>query len=267
MPPLRSFDLPPPASMPRRATWPAALAAALLSAWTAAPTFGADLTPPVVRSERVRIESTAHGALVQGSLRRAQTVDYLVRGSAGQTLSVVMSASHVAVRFDVHPPDSDQSMFVGAAAGRRFDAVLPVDGDYVVRISLPRAATRRDDTAIYALNVELKGRPVAPLAAPAEPELRGSGFHAVATVACSHYLKTSVRECRAYVTRRTGDGNASVEVRWPDGGRRRILFLGGMPVASDAAEPMSMQRVGEACQLRWGTVERVEIPETLVRGG
>jgi hypothetical protein len=241
------------------AAWACALAATVTSVDAAADT------------ERVAFAGGADvgTAIVQGQLRPARSVDYRVHGGAGQTLSIVMSASHLGVQFDVNPPDSEQPMFVGQRSGRRFEGVLPADGDYTLRVYLPRASAgaQGEETAIYALQVGVAGRAVAPLDAGRDAVIPGTGFHAMGTVACSHYLKTAVHECRAYVTRRNGDGNATVEVRWPDGARRRVLFLGGLPVADDAAEPMSVQHVGAVCQLRFGDVERVEIPETLVRGG
>jgi hypothetical protein len=235
-------------------------AAAVIASAAAAPSAP-------VRTEQVELSRASGAAVVQGQLQGPEIFDYRVRAGAGQTLSVAMSASHVAAQFDLVPPDIEQASFLGHQSGRRYEGVIPTDGDYTLRVYLARPAARRDESVVYALHVALRGKALAPLPPGQDALLRGTPFHAAATVPCSHYLKTAVTECQAFVIRRVGDGNATVEVRWPDGGRRRVLFLNGMAVASDAPEPLSVQQVGDACQLRLGSSERFEIPEALVRGG
>jgi hypothetical protein len=258
----------PASPVPAQRAGARALVAALLTLLLpAVPSTGSAQTTHDVRTERVTLDRTSAGAIVQGQLQGREVVDYLVKGGAGQTLSVVMSASHAGAQFNVTPPESDQAMFIGSISGRRFDALLPVDGDYTLRVGLPRSAARRDEGAVFALHVGIQGHALAPVPASADALLRGTPFHASGTVPCSHYLKTAVTQCQAFVTRRVGEGNATVEVRWPDGARRRVLFLKGTAVASDAAEALSARHVGDACQLRVGDSERIEIPEALVRGG
>jgi hypothetical protein len=240
----------------------------LLTLFTQGPAPSAE-PASIVRSERIAIIRGAAGAVVQDRVHGREIVDYVVHAGAGQTLSVVMSANHAGAQFNVTPPDSEQAMFIGSISGRRFDAVAPVDGDYTLRVALPRAAARRDEAAVFALHVGVLGPALAlaPTPSPADASGRGTPFHARASVPCSHFLKTAVTQCQAFVTRRVGDGNATVEVRWPDGARRRVLFLKGVAVATDAADPLSVQRVGEGCQLRLGNSERIEISDALLRGG
>ena len=90
---------------------------------------------------------------------------------------------------------------------------------------------------------------------------------ASAPVACTHSLEAGAGQCQVFVIRRGHDGTATVEVRWPAGTTRRILFLRGTPVASDSPEPLSASRRGDTSFVTLGARERVEIPDALVFGG
>jgi len=59
--------------------------------------------------------------------------------------------------FNVLPPGSDEAMFVGSTSGNRFEAELPVDGMYTIRVYLMRNAARRNETANYTLDVGIAG--------------------------------------------------------------------------------------------------------------
>ena len=48
---------------------------------------------------------------------------------------------------------------------------------------------------------------------------------------------------------------------------RRILFVAGKPVASDATEAPSAARTGDDTTVTFGSGERYVIPDALVRGG
>jgi hypothetical protein len=71
----------------------------------------------------------------------------------------------------------------------------------------------------------------------------------------------------AVVIRRGFDGTATVEVRGPNSMLRRILFVGGAPVASDSTEAMAHSRDGDRTLVKFGADERYDLPDALIRGG
>lgn len=95
----------------------------------------------------------------------------------------------------------------------------------------------------------------------------GTPYHASAKVRCSQYLDAEPRQCEALVIRRGTDGTATVEIRWPDGSKRRVLFVKGAAVSSDAAEKLSTERNDDVTSVRVGDLERFEIPDALINGG
>jgi hypothetical protein len=48
---------------------------------------------------------------------------------------------------------------------------------------------------------------------------------------------------------------------------RRILFVRGVPVASDSADPLTHSRQGDMTTIRIGDQESVEVPDALIVGG
>jgi hypothetical protein len=98
-------------------------------------------------------------------------MDYLVRASAGQTLTVSFKPSNPMAYFNVLPPGSDEALFVGSSAadGSLFMTQLPLDGVYTIRVYLMRAAARRNETARYTLAVSVTGTALAPAGAASQP--------------------------------------------------------------------------------------------------
>jgi hypothetical protein len=81
------------------------------------------------------------------------------------------------------------------------------------------------------------------------------------------FLATAPQQCETNVIRRGYDGSATVEIPQPSGGKRRILFVHGKPVASDAPDPLSVMRRGDVTVVKVGTDERYDVPDALVSGG
>jgi hypothetical protein len=48
---------------------------------------------------------------------------------------------------------------------------------------------------------------------------------------------------------------------------RRILFVGGAPVASDSTEAVAHSRDGDRTLVKFGADERYDLPDALIRGG
>ena len=223
---------------------------------------------PNRRSEPIHFTKGASSTVSKGQIKGDHYVDYQVRAGAGQTLSVEMKSSNASGYFNILAPGSgDVAMFVGSTSGNRFSGVLPVDGDYAIRIYLMRNAARRNESASYILNVGVTGQALAATPAARDALIPGTPFHASAKVACAVPYDTKTKECEAFVIRRGFDGTATVEVRWGAGMKRRILFVKGKPVAADAAEALAVERRGDVSVVRFADDESFEIPDALVSGG
>lgn len=223
---------------------------------------------PDRRSELVHFTKGASSTVVKGRIKGYRYIDYVVRAAAGQTLSVEMQTGNGANYFNILPPgSSDVAMFVGSTSGNQFSGVLPADGDYVIRVYLMRSAARRNESANYMLTVGVSGQPLAATPAAKDALIPGTPFHASAKIACVPPFDAKTKECEAFVIRRGFDGTATVEVRWGDGLKRRILFVKGRVVAADSPETFAVERNGDVSVVRLGSEERFEIPDALVSGG
>jgi hypothetical protein len=143
-----------------------------------------------IRRENVQFSKGTSQSVIKARIKGDETVDYVLRAKAGQTMTVNFKASNRMAYFNVLPPGSDEALFVGSkgADGSRYTGELPKDGEYSIRVYLIRAAARRNETANYTLNVAIAGGsagvavsvPEAPAAAgPFDQrlELHGISFH------------------------------------------------------------------------------------------
>lgn len=254
----RSFDL-------RGLMLALTVAAALMFA-AVQPAVAAE-APPAGRVEKVQFANGAATTAIRGELKGEQYVDYQLRGGAGQTLTVALKPSNPQNYFNVNPPGTETSMFVGSLAGNQFKRVLPMDGDYTIRVYLIRAAARRNEGSSYTLNIGLEGRPLAANPASKDAVIRGTPFNASANTACARPSNPQLRRCDIYIIRRGFDGSGTIEVNWPDGMKRNILFVRGDPLATDSREAMTYARKGEVTVVYVGNDERVEIPDVFITGG
>ncbi len=222
---------------------------------------------PAIRTQTVRFAKDATSAQLRGSIKGDAGVDYRIDARAGQTLAVTMKPSNASSYFNINPPGSEVSMFVGSTSGDTATVVLPDDGIYVVRVYLMRNAARRNETSNYTLTVGVTGKALAPLAASKDALIPGTRFHASASVACTPPFETRPQQCEGFVIRRGVDGTATVELRGPNSMLRRILIVGGAPVASDSTEATAHSRDGDRTVVKFGADERYELPDALIRGG
>jgi hypothetical protein len=223
---------------------------------------------PNRRSETVHFTKGATLTVIKGQIKGDRYIDYQVRAGAGQTLSVEMKTGNASSYFNILAPGSgDVAIFIGSTSGNQFSGVLPTDGDYAIRVYLMRNAARRNESASYTLTVGVTGQALAATPAAKDALIPGTPFHASAKIVCSVPYDAKTKECEAFVIRRGFDGTATVEVRWGEGLKRRILFVKGKPVAADATEALAVERRGDVSVVRFGSDERFEIPDALVTGG
>jgi hypothetical protein len=227
---------------------------------------GAQPAPP--RQERVSFAKGASSATIKAQIKGDADVDYLVRGAAGQTISVSLKVSNRSNYFNVLPPGrKDVAMYVGQT-GEAYTGMLPADGDYTVRVYLMRNAARRNEVSNYELTIGVTGQALAPLPPSQDALLPGTPFHASGSVKClpMPYGDPKPLECEAFVIRRGTDGTATVEIR-SKGMTRHILFIKGKPVASDSSEKMTVTRQGDVTTVKFESGEFYEIVDAMIFGG
>jgi hypothetical protein len=231
------------------------------------PVTGYAITPDN-SSERIHFAKGATSTVIKGQVKGYRYVDYQVRAGAGQTLSVELKTSNASSYFNILPPGSgDVAMFVGSTSGNPFSGVLPADGDYAIRVYLMRNAARRNELARYTLTIDVSGQALAATPAAEDALIPGTPFHASAKIVCTVPFAPNVKECDAFVIRRGFDGTATVEVRWGEGMKRRILFVEDKRVAADSPEAPSAVRTGDVSIVSFGSDERYEIPVAFLSGG
>jgi hypothetical protein len=150
--------------------WPACMLVALLLGTTVA-SAGVN-----IRQEQIQFGQGASGMTVKDTIKGDQIVDYQLRASAGQAMVAIFKPSNRSAYFNVLPPGSDVAIFVGSTSGNRFEAELPAEGVYTIRVYLMRNAARRHETANYTLEVGIAGRTKTAAAASKEAPVTGGAF-------------------------------------------------------------------------------------------
>jgi hypothetical protein len=227
----------------------------------------AELKNPI--QERVKFEKGTSSVTIKGQLKGDETVDYVLRAGAGQTLSVTFKTSHGANYYNVLPPEStDAAMFIGQFGGD-FKGILPTDGDYTIRVYLMRSAARRNESSDYTLTIGATGKPLVAVPASQDALIPGTPYHASTPLTCvaNPYAETKPQQCEAFVIRRGFDGTATVEIKQEGKVKRRILFLNGKPVASDSFESMAVTRQSDVTTVKFDSGELYEIVDALIFGG
>jgi hypothetical protein len=222
------------------------------------------------RIETIRFPRGTTSSTIKGQLKGYDTIDYRLRAEAGQTLRVTLTTGNRQTYFNVNPPGTETAMFVGSTSGGRFDQVLPVEGDYTVRVYLMRAGARRGESSRYTLGIGVTGKPLQAKSAIKDALVPGTPYHASGTVSCSIHMAPKVSECKAFVIRRDAEATATVELRWPLGSGealRRILIVQGKAICADSPDPISQSHDGDRYTIRIGTDERFEFPDAFVTGG
>ena len=247
----------------------AAGAAAVIGAWPGLGCVAAAAQPRGPRQEQVTFAKGASSATIKGQLKGDETVDYVVRAGAGQTMTVTLAPSHPSNYFNVLPPDSPDAAMYAAQTGEPFSSLLPADGDYKVRVYLMRNAARRGAVSTFTLSVGVTGKALGPLPAKRDAIVAGTHYHATASIACvpMPFGDAAPKTCEAGVVRRGTDGTATVEVSLGAAGKRRILFVKGKPEVSDSMDTMTSSRQGDVTIVTFASGERYEIPAAFVAGG
>ena len=227
----------------------------------------AGMAQAAIESQRVVFRTGADSSLVKSQLKGDQTIDYILRAGAGQTLTVDLKSSNLQNYFNVLAAGTDTALFIGSSAGNSFRGLLPSDGDVRVRVYLMRPAARRLESSSYSLRLGIDGAALAPIPASRDALIPGTPYHASAEVPCISGSSAQVSRCKASVIRRANN-SATVVVTNPEGQKRQFLFVNGKAVASDQPEQLMVQKRGDVSLLSLGeNFERYEIVDALVVGG
>ncbi len=108
-----------------------------------------------IRKVPVHFKKGASQATIHGRIKGRETIDYVLRARAGQTMTVNLKTSNPMAYFNVLPPGSDEAIFIGQVGGAHFEGKLPESGDYRIRVYLIPAAARRNESAKYTLTVKV----------------------------------------------------------------------------------------------------------------
>jgi hypothetical protein len=223
-----------------------------------------------IRRETVTFARGTSSAQIEGRIEGHETIDYVIRAAAGQTLRVALKGkSNPQNYFNVLPPGSnDAAIFAGDTGGDVYQGMLPADGDYVLRVYLMRAAGRRDEGGTFTLSVGVTGKALVPTPAEQDARVPGTPYHASGTIQCRPAFEPALRDCEAFALRRSAGGTATIDVPAKTG-RRSILFVDGKPVASNGlpGDTLASERQGDVTVVKLGSDERYEIPDALVSGG
>lgn len=143
-----------------------------------APLIIAALAVPVIaqsppRTERIHFARGESSATVRGVVRGYDSVDYVVSGRAGQTMSVSLRTQNRSAYFNVLPARGEEAIFNGSINGSQYNGRLRDNGDYRIRVYLMRNAARRGEVAAFNLTVGISGRPS--IGAPGAGGAIGSG--------------------------------------------------------------------------------------------
>lgn len=216
--------------------------------------------------------SFARGATsttLKGSIKGEQYRDYVVNARAGQTMTVTLTNPDGRAFFNVMAPGSTgEAVFIGSTEGNSFRGPVPGTGANIVRVYQMRATGRRGEVANYSITIGVTGAG-ATAAAPrpsVDAKVAGTDYNATAEVPCVTAAGQPKGRCKAGVMR-LGNGEATVDLKTPDGGQRYIYFKDGRPTGSDAQAPFRATRQGDVNIIRIGTVEVYEIPDAFVVGG
>jgi hypothetical protein len=217
-----------------------------------------------IRTQRVQFAKGAISAIVKGTIKGYETVDYLLGASKGQSMNVSMATDNTASYFNILAPgETEVAFFNGSVSENQFEGELPATGDYRIRVYMMRNAARRNEVANYRLEMIVTG--AAHAAGGTDALVPGTDYHATSQIPCVAEPDKPMSRCDAGVKRAPGGG--TVHVSTPDGGSRVITFRDGKVVSTDADAPFRVQRRDDWTIVRIGSVEVYEIPDALVFGG
>jgi hypothetical protein len=227
-----------------------------------------------IRVERVQFKKGANSAVVEGSIKGYQIVDYVLGAKKGQYMNVSMATKHSATYFNILAPgENEVAMFNGSMGQNQYEGVLPKSGDYKVRVYMMRSAARRNEVAKYRLEMiigsaEPKSSKSKKTSSGGDALVKGTNYNATGNIPCAMAKGQPTGSCPFGVTRE-GNGSGIVTVTKPDGLTGAIFFEKGKATGADVSEAgpgeFSAKREGDLTIVHIGN-ERYEIPDAVIYG-
>jgi hypothetical protein len=126
----------------------------ILSALIVCLIFTADMQAQSRRPERIRFERGRTSAVVKGRIVGFDYRDYILGARGGQTMTAHLASSSPYVNFVILKADGTN---VTQVELNDWSGQLDADGDYTIRVLMPRAGARRKGAATnYTLEVSIR---------------------------------------------------------------------------------------------------------------
>jgi hypothetical protein len=226
-----------------------------------------------IERRTIQFAKGASSAMVKGTIKGDQTVDYTVRARARQTMSVQLVTRHGANYFNLLPPGgNDGAIFVGSTDGNEWSGALPADGEYKIRVYLMRSAARRNESATYTLTVGVTSSAGAAAVAPAlgqaqanDAKVPGTRYHATGPLPCAMGNAPMGSTSCEFGVVRGKPGNAEVHIK-PAGGLERVLNFWGGTVTS-GNEKVKATKAGDLWTIEVNDYEHYQVSESVISGG
>lgn len=107
-----------------------------------------------IRTENVQFMNGASNAFIEGSIKGYEIVDYVVEAQQGQDMIVSMATDNYANYFNILAPgENEVAFFNGSQNDNQYEGILPKNGEYKIRVYLMRSAARRNEVAMYNLEI------------------------------------------------------------------------------------------------------------------
>jgi len=213
----------------------------------------------------VRFPAGKSSVTIKSSLKGDQYVDYTFSAGAGQIVAVQLSATNSSTYFNVMSPKNKEALYNASMGDLKVSRKVPIEGTYVVRVYMMRAAGRRGEQTSYTVNLGVTGKAMPAKKGGSDKLLAGTPFHARGSVECSHYLFKDLKSCDGFVIRR-GPNAATLELR-PKGILRRVLIVNGKLIAWDTMTAATLTHDGDTNILKFGDDETYRFPDALLFGG
>ncbi len=227
-----------------------------------------------VRTERIFFQTGADSAVVQGSIKGYEIVDYVLSVGKDQYMNVSMTTDNDANYFNILAPGEDKvAFFNGSVNDNQYEGILHKNGDYKIRVYQMRSAARLNEVANYNIEIiissadDIKKTSQSGLSKN-DAAVQGTKYNATDKISCSVAKGQPTVSCRFSVTRE-GKGNGIVTITKPDGSTRAIYFENDKAVGADVSQAVpgefSAKKKGDLNVIRIGD-EHYQIPEAVISG-
>ena len=228
-----------------------------------------------IRTERVHFRTGAISAVVQGSIKGFEIVDYVLSVGKDQYMNVSMATDSDANYFNILAPGEDKvAFFNGSLSDNLYKGIIHKKGDYTIRVYQMRSAERLNEIANYNLEIIISSVDDTNKTTTSGPSInnaavQGAKHNPTDKLPCSIAKGQPTVSCHFSVTRE-GKGNGLVTITKPDGSIRVIYFENGKAVGADVSQAVpgqfSAKKKGEMNVIRVGD-EHYQISNAIISGG